>query len=551
LHNWDPIEGFELWDNWSKQDKESYAKNKENYTTQEKWQTFKSNNIQNKLTIGTLIRKVKMIRERKNWKELIPVNNPFNHPKIRTDSLPNKLQDYAKSLARMAEVDETVITMGLFGIISTILSSHYYVSPKPDWRESVNLYTIIALPSANNKTLILRNISQPLKDWEKAKSTEKDLIIEKQKEKLKIWNLQLEYKRKQICKSKTLDEKNHLEREIDRLIDSKPEVDHKIKLFGNNFTSESLLQDLYEQKGKLSLIADEGGLFETLFGLYTGGKTNFDIVLKGIDGGTEKMKRKSCEFHIPEIYLSMVLLVQPAIITKLHNRSSTQGVGLEERFIYLLPKILLGHRKLDDYSIPIGLKLNYDRLCQDLLDIVYSLDEPIKLLLSDTAKSEFYKFRADIEKELGPGGSLSNILGWGGKLCGYVLRFAGLIHVVDNYPIRNQEDNTTISLETMQKAIEIGNILIEHAVYAFGFNTSASKTTDRVVVWLKKILSSSRDRFTQTDLYKEFRIPAKDIKPDLDLLIECNYIKIANYKNDHAKKDTTVYLINPKLKDFK
>ena len=72
-----------------------------------------------------------------------------------------------------------------------------------------------------------------------------------------------------------------------------------------------------------------------------------------------------------------------------------------------------------------------------------------------------------------------------------------------------------------------------------------------MVVWLKKLLSSGRDRFTQTDLYKDFRIPAKVIKPDLDLLIECNYIKVANYKNDNAKKDTTVYLINPKLKDFK
>lgn len=67
------------------------------------------------------------------------------------------------------------------------------------------------------------------------------------------------------------------------------------KLFLTDATTESLAGALCEQGGKISIITDEGGILDTCSGLYTGGTSNIDVLLKGWDGGNLRIKGKP--FH--------------------------------------------------------------------------------------------------------------------------------------------------------------------------------------------------------------------------------------------------------------
>ena len=54
-------------------------------------------------------------------------------------------------------------------------------------------------------------------------------------------------------------------------------------LFINNVNPESLAHLVHEQQGRLAIFSDEGGILETLAGLYHHGMANVDILLKGIE----------------------------------------------------------------------------------------------------------------------------------------------------------------------------------------------------------------------------------------------------------------------------
>src|SRR3972149_10974777 len=88
-------------------------------------------------------------------------------PEIPASLLPASLSKFAAALALTSETPESLSVMTILGVIASIISRSYIVSPKEGWQESTNIYCIIGLPPANNKTLVLRSCVKPLSDWEK------------------------------------------------------------------------------------------------------------------------------------------------------------------------------------------------------------------------------------------------------------------------------------------------------------------------------------------------------------------------------------------------
>jgi hypothetical protein len=72
-------------------------------------------------------------------------------------------------IAHSTETPEALSFMTILGVISTCLAKQFVISPKSDWYEPINIYTLIALPPANNKSLILSTCTKPLKVWEAEK----------------------------------------------------------------------------------------------------------------------------------------------------------------------------------------------------------------------------------------------------------------------------------------------------------------------------------------------------------------------------------------------
>jgi Protein of unknown function (DUF3987) len=72
-------------------------------------------------------------------------------------------------------------------------------------------------------------------------------------------------------------------------------------------------------------------------------------------------------------------------------------------------------------------------------------------------------FQATIEVQLRPDGKLASCQGWGGKICGFALRIAGLLHVVEY-----GENNLMLGEATMRNALTVVDALVEHAITALG-----------------------------------------------------------------------------------
>ncbi|MEI6730189.1 MAG: DUF3987 domain-containing protein, partial [Pseudomonadota bacterium] len=427
----------------------------------------------------------KQLQITKKWEAPI-VFSELEIPEIPEILLPDNLQDYASSLTKAAEVSSGMVVAAILGILSVALCKKFVVSPKDGWFEPINIYPLVALPPASNKSLILKNVTFPLIEWEKEQKAIKEPEVKRKLSLRKSEEKIIEGMRTQLTKPNTLNKLEQFKQDIADKEASLSEIEYLPKLFGNNFTPESLADDVFEQGGKFAVISDEGGVLETLAGLYSSGNANVDIVLKGIDGGDTRIRRKTYNYNINP-YLTFLLIVQPQILLNMNSKKAYTGNGMLERFLYVIPKSNLGYRTHETTISPQYQKDNYQVIIQNLLNLK-DPEKPTILKLSPDALKDWQDFQKSIEHQLRPGGKLEVCVGWGGKICGFTLRLAGLIHVCETLG-----SNLEISTEAMTKALTLAGLLCDHAVAAFvGMGAEQSvKDAKDILKWIEELRQPS------------------------------------------------------------
>ncbi len=421
--------------------------------------------------------------------------NEYDMPDIPACLLPNIFHQFAKELAESVEVPEALCVMTVLGIISSVASKFCKVSPVEGWEEPVNIYTLIALPPANHKSIVLARCKEPLIQCEQEQEKDFRQKIKQHLSERKTHERIIEGLRTKAAKIKDLNEQQKLIREITAKEGALEEIPAAPQLFVNDVTPESLTTILSEQNGRLAIFSDEGGVLETLGGLYSNGAANVDILLKGIDGGEIRVRRKDKNISLNP-YLTMVLAVQPIIVRNLISKQAYIGNGMVERFLYVLPHSKLGYRTHDKPSLREELRSVYKMKIKALLSEISS--EKIFTLTPD-ARNGWKQFQREIEIELRPDGKLGNCQGWGGKICGFTLRIAGLLHVAE-HGIRINEINS----QTMNRAIAISELLIPHTLAAFGLMAMDEATEDAKWIW-EWVLSKGEESFTRTEIINRTR----------------------------------------------
>ncbi len=99
-----------------------------------------------------------------------------------------------------------------------------------------------------------------------------------------------------------------------------------------------------------------------------------------------------------------------------------------------------------------------------------------------------------MESELRPEGLLGSYPGWGGKLAGFALRLAGLLHVAE-YGLVKQD----IHVVKMQNALRLIEVLRLHALTVFQWMCRDSASDDAQIVW-QWIQSRGQGSFTQAEI---------------------------------------------------
>lgn len=421
-------------------------------------------------------------------------------PDIPACLLPGVFREFSSALAKATETPEALAVLTVLGVLSAVLARHVIISPIEGWHEPINIYTLIALPPANHKSLVLRHCTQPLMDWEKKQSLQLEPEIKRLSSERKTQEKIIENLRIKAAKTIGYVDQQELIRSITEKEMTLPKIPVLPVIFTNDATPESLATLVHEQGGRLAIFSDEGGIIETLAGLYSNGLANVDILLKGIDGGELRIRRKDRSIALNP-FLTIILTVQPSIIQNMGSKSAYLGNGALERFLYAVPKSKLGYRQHDSVPVPTNIQKNYHDKITELLSALQnkSRTAPLLLKLAPDSYHAWRQFQASIEKQLRPEGNLSLCVGWGGKICGFALRLAGLLHIAE-YGLGNM----VINHATVQNALAIAELLTEHAIAAFGLMGVDQITADAKTIF-QWIISQQHPFFSRSDILLAMR----------------------------------------------
>lgn len=489
-------------------------------------------------------------RKENNWPEPIFFGN-HETPEIPFSVLPKKLSDYCKAVADSTQTPSGLAVMTGLAVVATCLQKRFEVAPYGDnYREPVNIMSVVAIEPASRKTAVKNALTEPLTEWEKEQAD----ILKEEADRVR-------HERDMLIKSidslkgsmskpdTTKEDRIEALLKIKQLEESMPKEINMPQLWTDDVTPERLQALMAENGERFAIISDEGGIFEVISGLYTGGKSNINVFLQSHAGSSVRVERqgRSVKMHKPA--LTFGLTVQPAIISDLASGSKSRfrGNGMLARLLFCIPKSTVGTRDVTKRSsIPESIRIEYHALIKRLLSIKPKLDEtgnelPRILTLAPDAIKIWQKFSQDIESKQGKFGEFHSIQDWTGKLPGAALRIAGLCHVVEH-----GKRDTVIGKVTVKKAITLAQLLIAHTKVAFGMMGSDPSISDAKVA-LEWIFRNNANKFRRGDIHKALHgrfQRVERLKSALKVLIERHFISEPQEQYT-GRRPEIVYTVNP------
>ncbi len=460
-----------------------------------------------------------------DWDTPVPFDD-YNLPEFPVDALPPVIRAYAKSAAESVQVPVDMCASACIAVLALTMQGKYTVMGKADWYEPLNLYVLCIAPPSERKSTILSKVTGPINSYEADYNRRHALeiencqneyaVMEKTKERMLSMIADKKAGKKGAAEKLEKAEKTpgDYEKKVAELTEEILNYKFKksMKLYCEDITPEKLSAVLEENDGRIGILSSEGGIFDIMKGAYSGNKDpKIDVFLQAWSGDMIRVDRVGrASNNIEHPALTMLLMVQPHVISGLVNNKTLSGRGLTARFLYCMPKSAVGHRCYRTPAIPETVKEYYRDLLTNLLDD--ELDEKPKLIrLSDEADEQLEAFYNRIEPKIPA--EYAELSGWMGKLVGTVLRIAGIFTralVADRIArasfdeiqdMDTDTDHLLVSGDTMKGAIAIGEYYLEHARAAFSL-MGADDVTANAMFSLEVIGRKGLNGFKTSDLMR-------------------------------------------------
>lgn len=458
----------------------------------------------------------------------IPLDTPLL-PEFRTDLLPSWLNDMVFAVARNTETPPELAALIGLAVLATCCQGSFVIQPKRDYREPLNLWTVVALESGNRKTSVMQHMTKPLreKDRELCEAGKVDMIrIETERENIKAQVKNLRAK----LSSQNSEDCEDITRQIHKLEASLPEPPVLPRLWVQDITPEKLGQTLADNGERLSILSDEGGIFDIMAGRYSNGVPNLDVFLQAHAGGAirvDRGNRPPVMMNHPA--LTIGLSPQPEVLRGLIQKPGFRSRGLVARFLYAVPPSPLGYRKFHNCPIPPAVETAYRTHLLALLNLQAPCDqfgetEPFILRMDGPSYREWNEFALKVEAKMRDGGDFEHIRDWAGKLPGVAARLAGLLHCAKY--AQEQPWNMEIQLGTVQSALRLAALLARHALAVFDMMGADPGLDAARKVW-KWVDSRKLKTFTARDCFQALRgtFPRmNDLNPALEVLLDRGYL---------------------------
>ena len=477
------------------------------------------------------------------WEMPIPFDE-IDLPAFPVDALPAEIADYVNAVAESTQTPPDMAATAALAVIALAVQGKYKVRGKEDWVEPVNLYAVNVAEPAERKSAVISLMTRFMSEYEAEYNKQLSAKLEVNQMAKRV----LERKKAAIIEkvSKGTADGKELQ-EVGEEIANFVEL-HPLRLYTDDVTTEKLTSILADSGGVAGLVSAEGGIFDLLAGIYSK-NVNIDVFLKAHAGDSLRVDRvgRSSE-TIQHPALTVLLAVQPSVLSGMMQNSTFRGRGLTARFLYCMPTSKVGARKYRSEAIPPQVTAIYEMVIRDLLEEEAG-EHPQIIPLSPEADRLLEDFANELEPKLRE--EYSDISDWAGKLVGAVLRISGLLcraSVMVSNPFETDSNDLEVSRETMENAIRIGRYYLEHARAAYSLMGA-----DPVVKQCKYVLSAiGKYGMTEVNRRDVMRIcrsfkTAEEVQPVLNRLSEYGYLAVkddANYSTGGRPGNPT-YLVNP------
>lgn len=477
------------------------------------------------------------------WEEPIPFEQR-NLPSFPTEALPATIKDYILAVAESTQTPVDMSACASLAVMALCLQGKYRIKAKADWSEPLNLFTVIVAEPSERKSPIINLMTKPLNEYEAEYNSRNAAELEASKMNKRILEKRQRALEDKAAKGKAdSGELEQLARQIASYKERTP-----LRLYVDDITTEKLNSVLADGNGKAAIISAEGGIFDMLSGIYSK-NVNIDVMLKGYSGDSirvDRVGRNSESIMNPA--LTILLTVQPNVLSEVMQNGTFRGRGLTARFLYCMPTSLVGRRRFHTTPIPQEVSSAYERLIKNLLEDEQS-GTPEMITLSAEAEALLEAFSNEVEGKLKT--EYADTADWAEKLVGGVLRIAGILcraSVMRCYDFLTVNDALIVSEEVMQNAITIGRYFAEHSKAAFS-RMGVDERMKQSKYVLSAIVKNGLAEFTRRDIMRLCRSfkTAEELQPILNHLTEYGYIAP---KGDDAKfvkgrPTGQIYLVNP------
>src|SRR6185437_9336009 len=165
---------------------------------------------------------------------------------------------------------DVAAVLGL-AVVSLAVTKRFEVRVKPRWREPLNVYTVVVLPSGYGKSPVFREAVEPVLAYEEAERARLAPKVTELRERRAIMEERRKVLRSIAAKGQDQAERERARRESLQLaaeIDAL-HVPAKPRLIADDATPEALARLLHEQGERMGVFSSEGGPFEIMKGQYS------------------------------------------------------------------------------------------------------------------------------------------------------------------------------------------------------------------------------------------------------------------------------------------
>lgn len=296
------------------------------------------------------------------WEPPIPFTQHIL-PAFPVDAFPPAIRDYVLAVAETTQTPVDMAATAALAVLALCQQGKYRIKGKDDWIEPLNLFTVIVAEPSERKSAVISHMTGAVHRFESEYNKQHSGAVERSRMEKRILEKQQRNLEEMVIKGKAqIEDLQNVAMQLANFREVMP-----MRLYVDDVTTEKLTSVLAENNGTAAIVSAEGGIFDMLAGIYTK-NVNIDVFLKahsGDDIRVDRIGRSSESISLPA--LTVLLAVQPSVLSGMMSNGVFRGRGLTARFMYCMPQSKVGERKYRTKPIPDEVSRCYEVLIRNLL----------------------------------------------------------------------------------------------------------------------------------------------------------------------------------------